>query len=397
MSGARSITILGATGSVGESTAHVIAERRAAGDDIRVEALALGANAAAGIRLARSLSPRFVAVANEAAAREVREALASDHIEVGVGESAVMEAALRPADWVMSAIVGAAGMAPTLAALQRGATVALANKESMVSAGALLMQAAAHSGAKILPVDSEHNAIFQVFEQPSAVEKVTLTASGGPFRAASLDEMRTVTPAQAVRHPNWSMGPKISIDSATLMNKGLEVIEAAYLFALRPEQLDVLVHPQSVIHSLVSYCDGSVLAQLAAPDMRVPIAYALGWPKRLGISTERLDLAKIAALTFEAPDTRRFPALALSRAALEAGGNAPCILNAANEVAVESFLKERIGFLDIAAIVEDVLQSDLVKSAPLTTKSPSSLDEIVAIDGEARIAAKRASERRAAA
>lgn len=391
----RRITILGATGSIGASTAAVIEElREADAADIEVEALTGGRNVAVLAEMTRRLRPRFVAVADETCAEELRARLSGHDVEIGAGDRAVVEAAARPADWVMSAITGAAALEPTRAAIDRGVSVALANKECLVCAGALLLEAARGSGARLLPVDSEHNAIFQVLGHPSRVEKLTLTASGGPFRTWSRDQMASATPDQACRHPNWSMGRKISVDSATLMNKGLELIEASLLFGVPDEKLDIVIHPQSVIHSMVSYCDGSVLAQMGAPDMRVPISYALAWPDRAPVSAQRLDLTALGALTFESPDIDRFPALTLAREALRAGGAAPAILNAANETAVERFLEGRIGFLDIAAVVDEVLQSWEGSGLGAIANSPSSFDEVRAIDAAARIAARQAAERR---
>ncbi len=394
----RSVTILGATGSIGASTAAVIEEIVSRGDgEIAVEALTGGRNVAALVDLARRLRPKFVAIADPALLTELRAQLAGQPVACGAGPSAIQEAAARPADWVMSAITGAAALDPTRVAIDRGATVALANKECLVCAGPLLIAAARRSGAQLLPVDSEHNAIFQVLQNPARVEKLTLTASGGPFREWTLDRMARATPDQACAHPNWSMGRKISVDSATLMNKGLELIEAAFLFDAPEEKIEVLVHPQSIIHSLVTYCDGSVLAQMAAPDMRIPIAHALAWPDRAAISARRLDLAAIGALSFERPDLVRFPALGLARAALRTGGMAPAALNAANESAVEGFLAGRIGFLDIAAVVDDVLQSWDASGHGAIANSPSSFDEVAAVDEAARAAARQAAARRQAA
>lgn len=332
---------------------------------------------------ARTLGAKFAVVAEDSQYRTLKDALAGSGIEAGAGAGAVVEAACRPADWVMAAIVGAAGLAPTLAAVRRGAIVALANKEVMVCAGDLVTAAAQAHGARLLPVDSEHNAIFQVFDAAhrNAIEKIVLTASGGPFRRRSIEQMASATPAQAVAHPNWRMGAKISVNSATMMNKGLEVIEAHHLFALPSEQLDIVVHPQSVVHGLVYYTDGSVLAQLGSPDMRTPIANALGWPDRMAAPSPRLDLAKLAQLTFEAPDYQRFPALRIARAALDAGGGAPTVLNAANEIAVAAFLEERIGFLDIAATVERTL-------ARLPGRRIAALEDVYALDREARATAR---------
>ena len=372
----RRVTVLGATGSVGASTLDLIGRDP---ERFPVEALTAGSNAPRLIELARLHRPRFVAIADERRYAEVKEGLSGTGISVGAGMSAVIDAADRPAGWVMAAIVGFAGLMPTLAAIRRGALVALANKEALVCAGELMMAEARRRGAKLLPVDSEHNAIFQVFEdgRRASVEKLVLTASGGPFRTWTADRMSRATMAEAIKHPTWSMGAKISVDSATLMNKGLEVIEAHHLFAIPENQIEVVVHPQSVVHSLVAYRDGSVLAQLGSPDMRVPISYALAWPERIETPAARLDLASIGQLTFEAPDPTRFPALALARRALQTGGAAPPILNAANEVAVHGFLTGRLGFLDIARVVEATLGS--VAGPP-----PASIDEVREIDAEAR-------------
>jgi 1-deoxy-D-xylulose-5-phosphate reductoisomerase len=350
----RRVTILGSTGSVGRSTVDLLSREP---ERFPVEALTAQSNVALLAEQAQMLKARLAVIGDEALLPELRQRLAGSGIEAAAGSRAIVEAAARPADWVMAAIVGAAGLEPTLAAVRRGAIIALANKESLVCAGALVMHEAAMHGATILPVDSEHNAIFQVFDfdAPESVDRVILTASGGPFRTLSLGEMREVTPAQAIAHPVWSMGAKISVDSATLMNKGLELIEASFLFPVPEPRIEVLIHPQSVVHSLVSYVDGSVLAQLGTPDMRTPIAVALAWPARMATPAGRLDLAAIAKLTFEVPDSARFPALNLARQALQTGGAAPTILNAANEVAVNAFLNGRIGFLDITRIVEQSL------------------------------------------
>ncbi len=378
----RRVTILGSTGSVGCSTIDLI-ERNAAG--FAVEAIAAGNNVDLLIEQALRLRPRFVALADPAGYARLKDALSGTGIDVGAGPAAVIEAAERPAEWVMAAIVGAAGLAPTLAAIRRGAIIAFANKECLVCAGSLVMRDVEHSGAKLVPVDSEHNAIFQVFDfdRPNAVRELILTASGGPFRAWTAEQMRSVTPAEAVLHPNWDMGEKISIDSATMMNKGLEIIEAHYLFSVPEDRISVLVHPQSVVHSLVRYSDGSILAQLGQPDMRTPIAYALGWPERMAAPVDRLDLATLSTLTFEAPDERRFPALRLARDALRAGGTMPTVLNAANEIAVEGFLDGRIGFLDIASIVEHIL-------GKIPRYDAESLDAVLAADEEARRLAREA-------
>jgi 1-deoxy-D-xylulose-5-phosphate reductoisomerase len=372
----RTVTILGATGSVGRSTLDLIARNPQA---FRIEALTAHRDVAGLAELARRFAAKRAVIGDAALGPALADALAGTGIATAAGESAVEEAAGAGAEWTMAAIVGTAGLKPVMRALEGGGTVALANKEALVSAGSLMMDAAAAGGATLLPVDSEHNAIFQCLAgaEPASIRRIILTASGGPFLNASLAEMRAATPAEAVAHPNWSMGAKISVDSATLMNKGLELIEAFHLFPVGAEALDIIVHPQSVIHSLVEYVDGSLLAQLGAPDMRVPIAYTLAWPKRMATPCERLDLVAIGALGFEAPDPERFPALGLARAALAAGGAKPAILNAANEVGVASFLASRIGFLDIAALVGDVL-------AVYDPPAPASIDEVLEIDRKAR-------------
>ncbi len=372
----KSVSILGSTGSIGDSTIDLIERDPGA---YRVVALTAHGNWAKLAKQALALRPAMVALSDPAGYADLKSALAGSAIAVAAGPEGLCEAAALASDWVMAAIVGAAGLRPTLAAVERGAVIGLANKECLVCAGDLFMAAVRTHNATLLPVDSEHNAIFQVFDfkQKDKIRKIILTASGGPFRTLSLKDMAKVTPAQAVRHPNWSMGAKISVDSATMMNKGLEVIEAHHLFGLESDRIDILVHPQSVVHSMVEYADGSTLAQLGTPDMRTPIAYALGWPNRLPAPTARLDLAKLGSLTFEAPDPVRFPALRLARAALQSGGTAPTILNAANEVAVARFLAGDIGFLDIAAIVEHTMTR-----VPL--QSVQTLDAIMAIDAEAR-------------
>jgi len=364
----RTLTILGATGSVGQATLDLIA--RAPEGAFQIEALTANTDAQALALAARAYGARFCAVADERAGPALGEALAGSGIAWGAGEAAVLEAAARPADRVMAAIVGAAGLGPTLAAVRRGAHVAFANKEALVCAGSLFMREARRSGARLLPVDSEHNAIFQAFDESrrESVRRIILTASGGPFRNASLETMRAAGPAEAVAHPTWSMGAKISVDSATMMNKGLEVIEACHLFGLPHDRVDVLVHPEAVVHGLVEYVDGGLLAQMGTPDMRTPIAHALAWPERLETSVARLDLAALGSLTFEAPDEIRFPALRIAREAFEAGGCAPAVLNAANEVAVAAFLNGKIGFLDIAGVVSQALdegaRTDLITSEP---------------------------------
>ena len=386
----RRITVLGATGSIGRSTAALL-EAATPGSFV-VEALVAGRDATALAAQARKLGARIAVVADEAALPALREALAGSGIEAAGGVAAVLEAASRPVDWTMAAIVGAAGLASTLAALRHGGTLALANKESLVCAGPIVLEAAREAGATLLPVDSEHNAIFQalVGAAPESIEKIILTASGGPFRNASLAEMRAATPEQAVKHPVWSMGAKISVDSASMFNKGLELIEAARLFPVRPDQLDVLVHPQSAVHGLVQYRDGSLLAQLGSPDMRTPIAHALAWPARMYVQVPRLDLAALAKLEFAAPDPVRFPALRLCREALEAGGAAPCVLNAANEVAVALFLARKLGFLDIAVVVEETL-------AALGHEAVPDLPAVLAMDARARECATRIAAGRVAA
>jgi 1-deoxy-D-xylulose-5-phosphate reductoisomerase len=372
----RTVTILGATGSVGKSTLDLI-ERHP--DRYEVVALTARRDVRGLAEAARRVSAKRAVIAEDGLHSELQEALAGTDIEVGSGCEAVVEAAGAGAEWTMAAIVGIAGLRPVMEALRSGKVVALANKEALVTAGDLVIATARNEGAALLPVDSEHNAIFQCFDaqRPQSVRRITLTASGGPFRTRSLEEMRSVTPEQAVAHPNWSMGAKISVDSATLMNKGLEVIEAFHLFPLQAEQFDVVIHPQSVVHSLVEYADGSVLAQLGAADMRIPISYALAWPERMETPCERLDLARIGTLSFEEPDLERFPALGLAKEALRLGGANPAILNAANELAVASFLDRKLAFLDIAAVVSETLQR-------YHPPAPTSLDEVFAVDEEAR-------------
>lgn len=372
----RRVSILGATGSVGTSTLDLIAR---APERFAVEALAGGSNAALLADQALAVGASFAAIDDEAAWPVLRDALAGTGIEAAAGREAVLEAARRPCDWTMGSIVGAAGLAPTLEAVRRGGIVALANKEALVCAGDLFTEEAERAGCRILPVDSEHNAIYQVFDDArrEGIDKIILTASGGPFRTLSREEMRRKTPAEAVAHPNWSMGVKISIDSATMMNKGLELIEAHHLFALPEQRIDVLVHPQSVVHSMVSYVDGSVLAQLGSPDMRTPIAYCLAWPRRMDTPVERLDLAAIGQLEFSAPDTQRFPCLDLARQALRAGGDAAPVLNAANEAAVEAFVAGRIGFTDIAAVVAETLER-------CPTETVDDLDGVFEADAKGR-------------
>jgi 1-deoxy-D-xylulose-5-phosphate reductoisomerase len=376
----RRVTLLGATGSIGSSTVDLLRRDPAR---YEVEAVTAYRNGAALAHLARDLGVRFAAVGDPDAYADLKEGLAGSGIEAGAGPAAIVEAAERPADWVMAAITGAASLKPTLAAAERGATVALANKECLVCAGALFMRRAAAAGAKILPVDSEHNAIFQALSagRREEVRRIILTASGGPFRTFSREALNHVTVEQALKHPTWSMGPKITIDSATLMNKGLELIEARHLFALAPDELDIVVHAQSVVHGLVEFRDGSVIAQLGSPDMRIPIAHCLAYPERMGTPAQRLDLARISNLTFEQPDPVRFPALRIARQALLAGGAAPTVLNAANEIAVAEFVGRRLGFAGIPALVEATLEAAERAGA---MAEPQTVDQAVAIDHTAR-------------
>jgi len=372
----RTVTILGSTGSVGSNTVELV-EREP--ERFSVEALVANRNVVKLAEQAKRLRPRLVVVAQDSAYGPLKDALAGSGIEIAAGADAVVDAAARPADWVMAAIVGAAGLKPTLAAIQRGAMIGLANKETLVCAGSLVMAEVERCGATVIPVDSEHSAVFQVLDtaQRDRIDKIILTASGGPFRTFTAEMMAAVTPEQAVAHPNWDMGAKISVDSASMMNKGLELIEAYHLFGLPEDRIDILVHPQSVVHSMVSYVDGSVLAQLGTPDMRTPISLALGWPKRMAVPGQALDLAQVGTLTFEAPDPIRFPALRLARDVLRKGGAAPTILNAANEVAVQAFLDRKIGFLDIVRLVEQVVAT--LGDAPL-----NSLEDVLICDTQAR-------------
>ncbi len=380
--GVKKVTVLGSTGSIGCSTLDLIARNR---DRFELVALTAHRNVAGLVEQARRLKPSLAVIADENLYVTLKSELAGSGIEVASGAEAVVEAAKRPSDWVMAGIVGAAGLAPTLAAVRRGACVALANKECLVSAGSLFLAEVEKAGATLLPVDSEHNAIFQVLDQGrlEAVDRITLTASGGPFRTWTLEEMMQATPAQAVAHPRWEMGAKISVDSATLMNKGLELIEAYYLFPVGEGRLDVIIHPESIVHSMVAYVDGSVLAQLGSPDMRTPIAYALAWPERMATPATRLDLAQIAQLTFQSPDIERFPALGIAREALCAGSGAPTALNAANEVAVAAFLTGKIGFLDIVAVSQSVLEMGTGGEG-----TPADLETVYEIDRIARIRAE---------
>ncbi|MGB6229624.1 MAG: 1-deoxy-D-xylulose-5-phosphate reductoisomerase [Litorimonas sp.] len=381
----RTITVLGSTGSIGENTLDLL--ERAEPGQFEVVGLSANRNVARLAEQAIAFGAKAVAIADPAGETELRERLASHSIDVLLGESGLVELAQRPADITMAAIVGAAGLEPTLAAVGQGKTVALANKECLVCAGNSFMQAVDRHGTTLLPVDSEHNAIFQVLDRnrPETVTRLILTASGGPFRETSLEDLQSVTREDALAHPVWSMGSKISIDSATLMNKGLELIEASWLFDVSSNRIDVVVHPQSTIHSMVEYIDGSVLAQMGSPDMRTPIAYALAWPERMVAPVERLDFAKLGQMTFFEPDTVRFPALRLAREALEAGGQASCVLNAANEVAVDAFLNGQIRFLDIPAICERAL--DQLSASQDMGCSDVDLQAVLRMDRRARDAA----------
>ncbi|WP_347263774.1 1-deoxy-D-xylulose-5-phosphate reductoisomerase [Nitrobacter sp.] len=378
--GVRTVTVLGATGSIGDSTMDLL---RGARGRYRVEALTANSNVEGLAKLAREFDARFVAVADASRFDELKNALAGTGIACGVGESAIIEAASRPADWLMAAVSGAAGLKPALAAVDRGTTIALANKECLVCAGDFFMQRAARAGACILPADSEHNALFQALSSGNRDEltRVIITASGGPFRTWAAADIENATLAQALKHPNWSMGRKITIDSASMMNKGLEVIEAACLFALEPEEIDVLVHPQSIVHGMVEFSDRSVVAQLGTPDMRTPIAHCLGWPERIAGPAVKLDLASIGQLTFEAPDFARFPALRLAYDALRTGQGATTVYNAANEIAVAAFIAEKIRFGAIARLVEATMNG-WVRAGNLAPLA--SADDAIAVDHNAR-------------
>ena len=375
----RTVSVLGATGSVGSSTLDLIT---GAPDQFDVVALTAQRDVAGLARAVRATGAKLAVIGDAGLYNDLKAALEGTATEIAAGPDAIIDAARRPVDWTMASIVGCAGLKSTMAALEGGLTVALANKESLVSAGALMTRAATSSGALLLPVDSEHNAIFQCLSgnPVKRIRRIVLTASGGPFRTWSRAEMAAVTPERAVKHPNWSMGAKISVDSATMMNKGLEVIEAHYLFGIESARLDVLVHPQSVIHSMVDYVDGSTLAQLGSPDMRIPIASTLAWPDRMQTTAKPLDLATIGRLDFEVPDPERFPCLTLARDALEAEGARPAILNAANEIAVAAFLARRIGFLTIADVVKAVLDR-------YDPGAPQTIEDVLVIDEEARAVA----------
>lgn len=381
-----SVTLLGATGSIGSSTIDLLKRQR---DRYRVEAVTANRNAADLAKLARELGARFAAIADPAAFDDLKSALAGSGIEAGAGETALIEAAQRPADWVMAAISGASGLKPTLAAVERGATIGLANKECLVCAGAYFMRRAGAAGAQVLPVDSEHNAVFQALGggRREDVRRVILTASGGPFRTWSAEQIQNATLEQALKHPNWSMGAKITIDSATLMNKGLELVEALHLFKLEHSELDVLVHPQSIVHGMVEFRDGSLIAQLGPTDMRVAISHCLAFPERIDEPAPRLEWSRMATLNFEEPDMDRFPALRLAREAMAAGGAAPTILNAANEVAVGEFLGRRLGFAGIPALVEATL---LAAARRGISKEPASIDEAMSVDHISRSLASEA-------
>lgn len=372
----RRIAILGATGSIGRSTLDLV-ERSP--ERFEVVALTAQSNVEALADAARRTGAKLAVIADESLYAQLCESLGGTGCRAAAGGEALSEAAAGDADWVMAAIVGCAGLVPTMAAIDAGKTVALANKEALVTAGRLMTDAARRSNAVLLPVDSEHNAIFQCLagSREEDISRLVLTASGGPFLHSPMEEMRKATPAQAVAHPRWSMGAKISVDSATLMNKGLELIEAHHLFGLLSERIDIVVHPQSVVHSLVEFVDGSMLAQLGSADMRIPIAYTLAWPERMETPSERLSLAAIGRLDFETPDPQRFPALRLAREALKQGAGSQIVLNAANEVAVEAFLDSRIGFCDISRLVEEALGA-------IAARSPESIAEVVALDRETR-------------
>jgi 1-deoxy-D-xylulose-5-phosphate reductoisomerase len=378
----RTLSILGATGSIGSSTLNLIAQNPHA---YEVVALTAHRNVAKLAEAARATRAKLAVIAEDSLYAELRTALHGTGIECAAGAQALIEAAQRDADYTMAAIIGCAGLAPTMAAITRGKTVALANKEALVSAGDIMMQAAAACGACLLPVDSEHNAIFQCLkaEAPAHIARIILTASGGPFRNFTQEQLGSVTPAQALKHPNWEMGAKITIDSATMMNKGLELIEAYHLFPVAPAQLEVIIHPQSLIHSLVEFVDGSLLAQLGAADMRIPIAHTLGYPARIpthaSTPPHRLDFTQLTKLEFAAPDSTRFPCLRLAQHALEQGGALPCLLNAANEVAVAAFLTEQIGFTQIPALIEEVMTRLAPFAAP-----PAQLTDVMVLDAQAR-------------
>lgn len=372
----RRVSVLGATGSVGRSTLELIESNR---DFYSVEALTANNNVKLLSEQARRLGAQFVAIANPEKYNELKSEVSGANVEIAAGPESIVEAAARNADWVMAAIVGAAGLKPTIEAVKNAPVVALANKECLVCAGELLLDERVKRNCTLLPVDSEHNAIFQVFnfDNREEIEKIILTASGGPFRLKSYDEMRDVTPAEAIAHPNWDMGDKISVDSATMMNKGLELIEAHFFFDFPEEKIEILVHPQSVVHSLVEYIDGSVLAQLGSPDMRTPISYTLAWPRRMEVLKPSLKLEDMGTLTFETTDTQRFPALTLAREVLKIGNSAPAVLNAANEEAVTAFLEGKVSFIEISKIVSKTLER-------MSFPKIRSIEDVLSIDGLAR-------------
>jgi 1-deoxy-D-xylulose-5-phosphate reductoisomerase len=377
----KTLTILGATGSIGKSTLKIVRHHP---ERFRITAISANSNVKELVAIAHEFRPKLVAIADESKHAELSLALQGTGISCVAGVSGLIQAAQMESDIVMAAIVGATGLIPALEAIRRGATLALANKECLVCAGSLFMSEVTKHHAQLIPVDSEHNAIHQVFDfaSPERVEKITITASGGPFRELSLDDMQRATPEQAVKHPNWSMGSKISVDSATMINKGLEIIEAFHLFPVRKDQIDVLVHPESIIHSMVSFVDGSVLAQMGAPDMCTPIAYALSYPERIPTPSARLNLAEISSLHFYAPDEMRFPALRIAKQVLKAEGIAPCIMNAANEIAVEAFLKSQLRFTDITNVIEATLDAR-------EQQTPHSIEDILDADREARHTARQ--------
>ncbi len=381
----RTITVLGATGSIGMNVIDLLERNEAQFD---VVALTANRNVEQLAELAIRHKAQLAVVADESMYQELKATLEGTSVEAAAGEDALVEAASRPAEITMAAVVGAAGIRPSLEAIKQGNCLALANKECLVAAGELFTAEIKKHGATLLPVDSEHSAVYQSLDEKAMdkIERVILTASGGPFRCKSLEEIRSATRAEALKHPNWEMGQKITIDSATMMNKGLEVIEAFHLFPVSPEEIEVVVHPESIIHGMVEYQDGAVIAQMGSPDMRTPIAYSLAWPRRMHAPSERLDFAKLGKLTFEAPDETRFPALKVAREALISGGNAPTILNGANEVAVEAFLQDRINLLAIAAICAESIARVQSECGGGT---PSTLDDVLYIDGAARRVARK--------
>lgn len=372
----RKVTVLGSTGSIGQNTLNVLSAKK---NDYQIVALTANNNVLLLAEQARKFKPQVVVIADQSKYQALKNLLASEKIEIMAGEQAIEEAAALESDWLMASIVGFAGLKPFVKAIKKGRILALANKETLVCGGHLIMSKIKEAGAILIPVDSEHSAIFQVLETHNRdhIEKIILTASGGPFRKKTLEFMAKATPEEAMAHPNWNMGAKISIDSATMMNKGLELIEAHYLFAVEPEKIEIVVHPQSIIHSAVAYIDGSVLAQMGIPDMRTPIAYSLSFPARMQAPVNRLDLTSLTPLTFEKPDETRFPCLSIARAALKSGGAAPIVMNAANEIAVAGFLKKEIGFLDLARVIEKTLSMSYKNDI-------SNIEDLIAIDCQAR-------------